>query len=61
MVTGVTTKTGTGDLTDMLETGQSRVSFHLKTVKQAGLLRDRCEGRWIYYASCRGSRVCEIT
>jgi ArsR family transcriptional regulator len=38
------------DLTDALEAGQSRLSFHLKTLKDAGLLRDRREGRWIYYA-----------
>src|SRR5882724_11431057 len=38
------------DLTDLLETGQSRLSFHLKTLKDAGLLRDRRQGRWIYYA-----------
>jgi ArsR family transcriptional regulator len=38
------------DLTDMLETGQSRLSFHLKTLKEAGLLRDRRQGRWIYYS-----------
>jgi ArsR family transcriptional regulator, arsenate/arsenite/antimonite-responsive transcriptional repressor len=37
------------DLTDLLETGQSRLSFHLKTLKDAGLLRDRRQGRWIYY------------
>jgi ArsR family transcriptional regulator, arsenate/arsenite/antimonite-responsive transcriptional repressor len=38
------------DLTDMLETGQSRLSFHLKALKDAGLLRDRRQGRWIYYS-----------
>jgi ArsR family transcriptional regulator, arsenate/arsenite/antimonite-responsive transcriptional repressor len=38
------------DLTDALETGQSRLSFHLKCLKDAGVLRDRREGRWIYYA-----------
>ena len=38
------------DLTDMLGTGQSRLSFHLKTLKEAGLLRDRRQGRWIYYS-----------
>ena len=38
------------DLTDLLETGQSRLSFHLKTLKDAGLLRDRRQGRWIYYS-----------
>ncbi len=38
------------DLTDTLKTGQSRLSFHLKTLKDAGLLRDRREGRWVYYS-----------
>ena len=38
------------DLTDALKTGQSRLSFHLKTLKAAGLLQDRREGRWVYYA-----------
>lgn len=38
------------DLTDALDTGQSRLSFHLKCLKDAGVLRDRREGRWIYYA-----------
>src|SRR5688572_897935 len=38
------------ELTDLLETGQSRLSFHLKTLKDAGLLHDRRQGRWVYYA-----------
>jgi ArsR family transcriptional regulator len=38
------------DLTDFLQTGQSRLSFHLKTLKDAGILIDRREGRWIYYS-----------
>lgn len=38
------------DLTDALQTGQSRLSFHLKTLKDAGLLKDRPEGRWVYYS-----------
>lgn len=38
------------DLTDMLDTGQSRLSFHLKTLKDAGILTDRREGRWVYYS-----------
>jgi ArsR family transcriptional regulator, arsenate/arsenite/antimonite-responsive transcriptional repressor len=37
------------DLTDALEAGQSRLSFHLKTLKDAGLVSDRRQGRWIYY------------
>jgi ArsR family transcriptional regulator len=38
------------DLTDALEAGQSRLSFHLKCLKDTGLLRDRREGRWVYYS-----------
>ena len=38
------------DLTDELEASQSRLSFHLKTLKDAGLVIDRKEGRWVYYA-----------
>jgi ArsR family transcriptional regulator len=37
-------------LTDALDVAQSRLSFHLKTLKDAGLVRDRREGRWMYYA-----------
>lgn len=38
------------DLTAILEIAQSRLSFHLKILKEAGLLLDRRDGRWIYYA-----------
>ena len=38
------------ELTDALEAGQSRLSFHLKTLKDSGLLTDRRQGRWVYYA-----------
>lgn len=38
------------DLTDALKTGQSRLSFHLKTLKEAGVLQDRRDGRWVYYS-----------
>ena len=38
------------ELTDFLQTGQSRLSFHLKTLKEAGLILDRREGRWMYYS-----------
>jgi ArsR family transcriptional regulator len=37
------------DLTADLALAQSKISFHLKVLKQAGLLADRQEGRWIYY------------
>lgn len=38
------------DLCDRLEVSQSKLSFHLKTLKTAGLIRGRQEGRWIYYS-----------
>ena len=37
------------DLTAELGLAQSKLSFHLKVLKEAGLLADRQEGRWIYY------------
>jgi len=37
------------ELTDALAAGQSRLSFHLRTLKEAGLVQDRREGRWVYY------------
>ena len=33
-----------------LDAAQSRLSFHLKVLKAAGLVTDRKEGRWSYYA-----------
>ncbi len=38
------------DLQDLLEAAQSRLSFHLRTLKDAGLVADRKVGRWTYYA-----------
>jgi ArsR family transcriptional regulator len=37
------------DLTDSLDAAQSRLSFHLKTLKDAGIVTDRKAGRWVYY------------
>ena len=37
------------DLQDDLDAGQSKLSFHLKVLKDAGLVSDRREGRWSYY------------
>jgi len=37
------------ELQDELGAAQSRLSFHLRVLKQAGLVRDRKEGRWSYY------------
>lgn len=38
------------ELQDALDAAQSRLSFHLKVLKDAGLVIDRKEGRWVYYA-----------
>lgn len=38
------------ELTDVLKAAQSRLSFHLRVLKEAGLIRDRPEGRWMYYS-----------
>jgi len=32
-----------------LDAAQSRLSFHLKKLKDAGVVSDRRKGRWIYY------------
>ena len=37
------------DLMADLGVAQSRLSWHLKTLKAAGLVTDRREGRWSYY------------
>ena len=37
------------EMTDALDAAQSRLSFHLKVLKEAGLVTDRREGRWVYY------------
>ena len=38
------------NLVDLLGAGQSRLSFHLKTLKDAGLVVDRPAGKWVYYS-----------
>jgi len=38
------------ELTEEFHTGQSRLSFHLRVLKEAGLINDRPEGRWMYYS-----------
>jgi ArsR family transcriptional regulator, arsenate/arsenite/antimonite-responsive transcriptional repressor len=37
------------DLCAALNVAQSKLSFHLKALKDAGLVYTRQEGRWIYY------------
>lgn len=38
------------ELCDRLQIPQSKLSFHLKILKEAGLIQGRQEGRWIYYS-----------
>jgi len=37
------------ELQEALDAYQSRLSFHLKKLKEAGVVADRKEGRWVYY------------
>jgi ArsR family transcriptional regulator len=38
------------ELCEHLGTTQSKLSFHLKALKEAELVRARQQGRWIYYS-----------
>ncbi len=38
------------DLCTTLAVSQSKLSFHLKTLREAQLVRSRQQGRWIYYS-----------
>ncbi len=38
------------ELCDRLNVSQSKLSFHLKTLKEAKLIRARQSGRWMYYS-----------
>lgn len=38
------------ELTESLRIAQPLLSFHLKTLRGAGLVRDRRDGRWAYYS-----------
>ncbi len=37
------------DITAALDMVQPKVSFHLSTLKEAGLIKDRKQGKWIHY------------
>ena len=43
------------DLQDLLDAAQSRLSYHLKLLKDAGLVTDRREGRWVHYSLVPGA------
>ena len=38
------------DLCDRLNVPQSKLSFHLKNLREASLVQGRQNGRWIYYS-----------
>ena len=38
------------ELQQELDAAQSRLSFHLKKLKDAGVVSDRRDGRWVYYS-----------
>jgi ArsR family transcriptional regulator len=38
------------DLQSDLDVAQSRLSFHLRVLRDAGLVADRREGRWAFYS-----------
>jgi|SRR5215216_7554335 len=48
------------ELADKVGAAQSRLSFHLKTLKDAGVLKDRRDGRWVYY-SVNADLLAELT
>jgi ArsR family transcriptional regulator, arsenate/arsenite/antimonite-responsive transcriptional repressor len=38
------------ELCEKIDASQSKLSFHLKNLKEANLLTSRQQGRWIYYS-----------
>jgi ArsR family transcriptional regulator len=47
------------ELQDELDAAQSRLSFHLRVLKEAGLVIDRKDGRWVHY-SLNGDTFAEV-
>ena len=41
------------ELQTSLDMGQSLLSHHLRSLREAGLVKDRREGRWIHYSLSR--------
>jgi ArsR family transcriptional regulator len=38
------------DLVSVLNVSQPKISFHLNVLKEAGLIKDRKQGKWVYYS-----------
>ncbi len=43
------------ELMDLLDAAQSRLSFHLRVLKDAGMVTDRRDGRWVHYTLVPGA------
>lgn len=43
------------DIMDSFQVSQPTISHHLRVLKQADLVRDKKEGKWIYYSLNSGS------
>ena len=43
------------ELQNEIDVAQSKLSFHLRVLKDAGLVEDRREGRWSYYMIVPGA------
>mgnify|MGYP003306520366 CR=1 FL=1 len=37
------------DIVKVTGLSQSKISYHIKILKDSGLISDRQEGRWVYY------------
>jgi ArsR family transcriptional regulator len=44
------------DLVSVLDMSQPKISFHLNVLKEAGIIRDRKQGKWVHY-SINGSDI----
>ncbi|MBF0458012.1 MAG: metalloregulator ArsR/SmtB family transcription factor [Nitrospirae bacterium] len=42
------------DITAALDMSQPNVSFHLSILKEAGLISDRKDGKWVHYSLAEG-------
>lgn len=38
------------DIVSALDMSQPKISFHLNALKEAGLIKDRKQGKWIHYS-----------
>ena len=48
------------ELMQVLDMSQPRISRHLSVLRNAGLVSDRREGKWVYYSLCNGTGNDEI-